>query len=175
MNGLTIGLLAYQVNPSMVFVRVPTERGRYLLTDRCVVEVPCGHCGAMVGEPCRRGTWWRRSRQPEWITAGPPKHGVGVHVCRRDDGRKFRGGNVRLGDDPPKVRIAAEDFVAAQGEPETTAVLQAIDDLISKARADAGSAAPQAQRTALARAQLLEILGLSEPPMDIDFDVERIR
>jgi hypothetical protein len=173
MNGLTIGLVAYQVNPSMVFVRVPTERGRYLLTDRCVVEVPCGHCGAMVGEPCRRGTWWRHVRQPEWIAAGPPKHGVGVHVCRRDDGRRFRGGNVRPGDDPPKVRIAAEDFIAAQGEPETTAVIQAIDNLISKVRVEACLATYD--RTALARAQLLEILGLSEPPVDIDFDVERTR
>lgn len=174
MNCLTISLVAYQVNPSMVFVRVPTERGRYLLTDRCVVEVPCGHCGAMVGEPCRRGTWWRRLNRPEWITAGPPKHGVGVHVCRRDDGRRFRGGNVRPGDDSPKVRIAAEDFVAAQGEPETTAVLRAIDNLISKARADGAWTGP-VDETTLARAELLALLGLVEPPLDIDFDVERRR
>lgn len=50
MSGLTIGLTAYTVNPTMVFVRVPTERGRYVLTDRCVVEVDCPVCGAVTGE-----------------------------------------------------------------------------------------------------------------------------
>ena len=174
MNGLTIGLVAYQVNPSMVFVRVPTERGRYLLTDRCVVEVPCEVCGAIVGEPCRRGQWWK-GRRNEWMEGfpGPPKHGVGTHARRRDAGRAYRGGNLRPNADVPKVRISAEDFIAAQGEPEATAVLQAIDNLISKVRVEACLATYD--RTALARAQLLEILGLSEPPLDIDFDVERIR
>lgn len=172
-SSMTIGLVAYSVNPSLVFVRVPTERGRYLLTDRCVVEVPCEVCGATIGEPCRRGQWWK-GRRNEWMEGfpGPPKHGVGTHARRRDAGRIHRGGSLRPNADVPKVRIAAEDFAAAQGEPEVEAVLRAIDDLISKARADAGEAPPQTQRTALARAQLLALLGLAEPPADIDVIVE---
>lgn len=174
-SSMTIGLVAYSVNPSMVFVRVPTERGRYVLTDRCVAEVPCEVCGATVGEPCRRGQWWK-GRRHEWMEGfpGPPKHGAGTHARRRTAGRIHRGGSLRPNADVPKVRIAAEDFAAAQGEPEVEAVLRAIDDLISKARADAGAAPPQAQRTALARAQLLVLLGLAEPPLDVNFDVERI-
>lgn len=38
-----------------IFVRVPTERGRYLRTDPCVAYVPCPYnsCGSTVGEPCK--------------------------------------------------------------------------------------------------------------------------
>lgn len=172
MSGLTIGLTAYTVNPSMVFVRVPTERGRYMLTDRCVVEVDCPFCGATVGEPCRRGSLWNRRRDPGVWAGVPPKHGAGTHADRRTAARVKRGGNLRPGDDVPKVRIPAEDFVAAQREPEPDAVLRAIDNLISKARADAGASPHHAQRTALARAELLALLGLIEPAIDIDVSVE---
>lgn len=39
--------------PDKVFVRVPNERGRWVYTDRCVVEVPCSLCKSIVGEPCK--------------------------------------------------------------------------------------------------------------------------
>lgn len=171
MSGLTIGLTAYTVNAAMVFVRVPTERGRYVLTDRCVVEVDCSVCGAVTGEPCRKGSLWRR-RDPEFMAGVPPKHSAGVHVDRRHAARMKRGGSLRPGDDVPKVRIPAEDFVAAQREPEPEAMLRAIDNLISKARAESGEPPHHAQRTALARAELLVILGLTEPAIDIDVRVE---
>lgn len=38
---------------SMIFVRIPNERGRYLRTHLCVAYKPCGHCGAKLGEPCK--------------------------------------------------------------------------------------------------------------------------
>lgn len=74
---MEIGLVAYGAdghNSSLVFVRVPTERGRWVLTDRCVIEVPCTFCGANLGEPCRRGNG-----------SGPLKHGAGTHWRRRAD------------------------------------------------------------------------------------------
>lgn len=49
-----ISLVAY-TDPSLhdrVFVSVPNERGRYVLTHPCVVTVTCDVCGAAVGEPC---------------------------------------------------------------------------------------------------------------------------
>lgn len=48
-------------DPSMVFVRVPNEKGRYVLTDRCVIEVPCSACNTVIGEPCKNpqsGRYW---------------------------------------------------------------------------------------------------------------------
>lgn len=49
----TISLVAYEAWPKgKVFVRVPNERGRYVMTDRCVVEVGCPVCKATRGQPC---------------------------------------------------------------------------------------------------------------------------
>ncbi|BCP56270.1 hypothetical protein K32_48870 [Kaistia sp. 32K] len=63
-----ISLIAFEGrDPSKAFVQVPDERGRWVLTDRCVVEVACSHCQAVVGEPCRRRGGW----------------GVGTHYVRR--------------------------------------------------------------------------------------------
>lgn len=56
-----ISLIAYESKyPGKVFVAVPNERGRYVLTDRCVIEVDCPHCKAASGEPChsRHGHYW---------------------------------------------------------------------------------------------------------------------
>jgi hypothetical protein len=103
---LSIGLVAYGVNPAMVFVRVPNERGRYVLTDRCVVEVACPHCDAMIGEPCRRSGSFGR----------PVGYGVGTHWKRRDAWQMVKHRHPWR--ESPKPRIAAEDFAAAQGEPE---------------------------------------------------------
>ena len=49
-----ISLVAYETrDPRKVFVKVPNQRGRWMLTDRCVVEVACKFCGSAIGEPCR--------------------------------------------------------------------------------------------------------------------------
>lgn len=48
-------------NPNQVFVRVPNEPGRWILAERCVVEIPCPKCHAAIGEPCfneRSGKYW---------------------------------------------------------------------------------------------------------------------
>lgn len=63
-------------DPARAFVRVPNEPGRWVYTDRCVVEVPCPHCEAAIGEPCHNGTgkYWagthyRRRERWRWSNA----------------------------------------------------------------------------------------------------------
>jgi|SRR5690348_10898066 len=101
-RAMQIGLVAYGLdgpNPSLVFVRVPTERGRWMLTHRCVVEVACDLCGAIVGEPCRSQV------------GGPGramKHGTMTHVRRRDAWQTAKRGKADRG--IPKVRLSADDL-----------------------------------------------------------------
>lgn len=95
---LSIGLIAYGMDghdPSKVFVRVPTERGRWVLTDRCVVEVACRCCESGIGEPCRQG----RKRVG---------HGAGTHAIRREDWQRARRSSAKT--PVPKLRITAEDL-----------------------------------------------------------------
>lgn len=102
----TIGLVAYGIdgpNPNLVFVRVPTERGRWVLTDRCVVEVPCSRCGAIVGEPCRRN-WGFRFRTKAL------SHGAGTHADRRTAWQLIK--HTKLWHTTPKLRLRAEDYTA---------------------------------------------------------------
>lgn len=40
-------------DPNRVFVRVPNERGRWMLVHRCVILRPCSVCKAAIGEPCK--------------------------------------------------------------------------------------------------------------------------
>lgn len=48
-----IKLVAYgDADPAFAFVGVPNEKGRYMRTARCVVEVCCPFCKAAIGEPC---------------------------------------------------------------------------------------------------------------------------
>ena len=50
----SISLVAWEWrHPRFIFVRIPNERGRYLRTDRSVAVVPCDHCKATIGEPCK--------------------------------------------------------------------------------------------------------------------------
>lgn len=91
-----IGLIAYGITGTHIMVRVPNERGRWLLTDRCVCEVSCRWCGAGVGEPCHnnRGGSARR-------------YHVGTHVSRRDDAL----GKFGRGPRPPhKLRLSPTDL-----------------------------------------------------------------
>lgn len=49
-----IRLIAYESrNPAQIFVAVPDQRGRYILTDRSVAMVACPQCKSVVAEPCR--------------------------------------------------------------------------------------------------------------------------
>lgn len=69
-----IGLVAYcALPPFMVFVRVPNEPGRWLMTHRCVVEVACAYCKAVEGEPCFNAY---RGRPPV-------RYWTGTHTDRR--------------------------------------------------------------------------------------------
>jgi hypothetical protein len=49
----SIRLVAYADRGDYVFVAVPNERGRWMRTDRAVVEVPCPACSSVCGEPCK--------------------------------------------------------------------------------------------------------------------------
>lgn len=95
-----IALVAYEAWPrGRVFVRVPGEAGRYMLTDRCVLEVACPHCEAAKGEPCynpTNGNYW-----------------VGTHAARR----ARRPSRYRPGQLHPKPLIRAAD-VEHNGEPK---------------------------------------------------------
>lgn len=69
-----IGLVAYcALPPNLVFVRIPNEKGRWIMTHRCVVEVPCSYCKAQTGEPCFTKNESVASR----------KYHVGTHTWRR--------------------------------------------------------------------------------------------
>lgn len=107
LRAMHIGLVAYGIDgphPSLVFVRVPTERGRWVLTDRCVVEVACRLCGAVVGEPCRRS--WKHNRVLQ--------HGAGTHWHRRDDWQQIKHKHKWRA--VPKLRIRFQDVELAQQE-----------------------------------------------------------
>jgi hypothetical protein len=101
---LNIGIVAYGVTPGLVMVRVPNERGRWVLTDRSVVETPCKHCGAIAGEPCFK------------MVCNQKRYSVGTHYCRRGAAAVGRGHRLRH-ECPPKLHISAEDMAAAASEP----------------------------------------------------------
>lgn len=123
MADLKIGLTAYLVVGNLAFVKVPSERGRYMLTDLCVVAVPCPVCEAIVGEPCRRFhglRYWDRLMPGE----KPLAHGVGVHFRRRDEAKKKYGrGYAKRIASHYRLHVAAGDVEAALAdapEPEHT-------------------------------------------------------
>lgn len=90
---LNIGLTAYHAVGNLAFVKVPSERGRYMLTDLCVIAVECPMCGAVIGEPCRSGHWrdgvqsrgWGSSRG-QWTS-----HGASVHCDRKCAADRLHG------------------------------------------------------------------------------------
>lgn len=93
-----ISLVAMEArDPGKAFVRIPNEPGRWVLTDRCVVEMECPVCMAAIGEPChnRRG-----------------KYGVGTHAYRRINYNHARGAkpatpHIEDEDAKPRMRIPA--------------------------------------------------------------------
>lgn len=110
---LNIGLTAHLVVGNLCFVKVPSERGRYVLTDLCVTVVPCPVCEALVGEPCRKYyglRYWDRIMPNE----KPMAHGVGVHVDRkRAAERKFGRRYAAQVAGHYRVHLAAGDVAAA--------------------------------------------------------------
>jgi len=100
-QSLNIGVIAYECIPGLVFVRVPSERGRWMLTDRCVAEVDCGRCGALSGEPCFT------------VSCGEKRYTVGTHTARR----VARHNRYKTGFPKPKLRIRDDDIRATSAEP----------------------------------------------------------
>lgn len=116
---LNIGLVAYHAVGNLAFVKVPSERGRYMLTDLCVIAVPCPMCGAMTGEPCRRGSWY--NGQPYLTRMGADArnggHGCGVHVARKSAAdAKYGRGWKRTVLAQYRLRVAAGDIAAAMAD-----------------------------------------------------------
>jgi hypothetical protein len=114
---LNIGLTAYYVTGGLVFVKVPSERGRYMLTDMSVIAVDCPHCGAMIGEPCRRGMW--RNKQL-WVSTihlhenqRPNSHGIGVHCVRKTEARRVHGFGWQKKFAAYKVKLGTADVAEA--------------------------------------------------------------
>lgn len=64
-----------------VFVRIPDERGRWVLTDKCVVTVACPACKSIAGEPCKNAYMSDR---------GMTKYWAGTH-CDRHTAAKMAG------------------------------------------------------------------------------------
>lgn len=47
----------YRNRRRRVFVRIPEQRGRWLLTEPCVISARCPRCLAAIGEPCRNANF----------------------------------------------------------------------------------------------------------------------
>lgn len=109
-----INLIAYTCTPEKVFVKVPNERGRWMLTDRCVVEVACTHCGAARGEPCfRHFGIGQRGIPSEWMEQR--RYGVGTHHVRRTDYQRQAGhGHARRHPEGAKPRVRAADILESR-------------------------------------------------------------
>jgi hypothetical protein len=76
-----ITLVAYEDRQgAFVFVAVPTARGRYVRTDKCVTLCSCPICGSVTGEPCK------------FSGATEDGYGGGTHAARRQRAKvKFYG------------------------------------------------------------------------------------
>lgn len=126
---LNIGLVAYQLDDAMVFVRVPNERGRWVLTERCVVEVDCPHCASVSGEPCQSaGAYWRRLMRgtEDGTKLRTGRYTSGIHAARRRDYFLLR--QVKNSHAPkPKIRLSAADLEDMRTEPVELAPVEGAD------------------------------------------------
>jgi hypothetical protein len=84
-----ISLVAYNLIPGKIFVKDPSLRGRWMITDICVAYEPCPHCKALIGEPCYRMVQGKRSYHND------------IH-CARKKHRTY---------DLPKIKIRSEDLL----------------------------------------------------------------
>jgi hypothetical protein len=70
-----ISLVAFEDRVGgFVFVAVPDERGRYLRTDKSVVQVACPNCRSVVGEPCKLGHGYGGGTHANRRSAAKAKH-----------------------------------------------------------------------------------------------------
>lgn len=109
-QSLSIGLIAYGLDEHRVFVRVPNEKGRWMLAERCVIEVDCPYCGAITGEPCRAV---RRRCEPH----NPVRYHVGTHCDRRDEWHRKAGRRPSRREPPRKLHITAAEMAELQRDP----------------------------------------------------------
>jgi hypothetical protein len=101
-----VKMIAYESrDPLRVFVAVPNEKGRYVLTDRCVAFVACPHCGSAQYEPCRSHTGGSRALVD-------PKYTAQTHYDRRHAGTEAIR-QLRRKDQP----VAYDDVIADQETP----------------------------------------------------------
>lgn len=121
---LSIGLVAYHAVGNLAFVKVPSERGRYLLTDLCVIAVACPNCGAVIGEPCRSGSWYNGQPTLRWNRGiGTQGHGTSVHVDRkRAADQKYGRGWKRTVLARYKLHLSVGDIEAAMAEAPVTKI-----------------------------------------------------
>lgn len=106
---MPISLVSYAATPDKCFVRVPNERGRWVLTDRCVIEVECPQCKAIKGEPCFRHFGVEPKTQHYWTD---------THFARRSAWQKLRREQPELADPArSKPRLSYQDFLT--NEPTT--------------------------------------------------------
>ncbi|MES2347005.1 MAG: hypothetical protein V4641_05475 [Pseudomonadota bacterium] len=113
---LNIGLVAYHAVGNLAFVKVPSERGRYMLTDLCVIAVPCPVCGAVIGEPCRAGHWNKGVQHEGWgsMRGRSTCHGTNVHCDRKlEADRKYGRGWKHTVLAHYKLHLDAGDVTAA--------------------------------------------------------------
>lgn len=118
-RSLNIGLVAYECLPGLVFVRAPNERGRWMLVNRCVIDVDCPDCKSITGEPCKKSV-----KRPYYYSGERQWNGyhVQVHVMRTEAAKALHGKRLPPGTPKPKLRIPAEDLTNAltPQEPELT-------------------------------------------------------
>lgn len=94
-QSLKIGTMAYTCLDGLVFVQVPNERARWILTDRCVTEVDCPACGSLAGEPCCNDHWGKGVPKLKYCSS--------THCDRRTAFRKKKGWGPH---DKPKLRVS---------------------------------------------------------------------
>ena len=112
-RSLNVGMVAYGLTPELAMVRVPSERGRWMLVHWCVVAVDCTLCGAISGEPCRSNHYQLKRQSARFPTVAV-RHGIGTHAVRRTDAMRMYGsyrGFHRL--PAHKIRITADELQAA--------------------------------------------------------------
>lgn len=71
---------------NFVFVADPSQRGRYIRTDRSVLQVECPLCKAAVGEPCKT------------IRHKVPVYAGLTHYIRRREAQYLFPGQTRVDD-----------------------------------------------------------------------------
>lgn len=105
-----IALIGYHCTPDKVFIRVPNERGRFVLTDKCVAYVACPYCKAAIGEPCFRESVSAFScGKKQWSIQR--NYRSGTHASRRTAIKKNTF-------PPAKPRVRAQDLKTTDPEDE---------------------------------------------------------